>query len=133
MFVLRAAQPCLIDVTLIDVTWSCCCWCEICNPFDKEDDMCKAINVRHELVTTDLNIGFVAALMTWLWYSYHARAELAAQRRALQMMEDWQLDDLGLTRDQAQAEAKQPVWFAPLPGKRTRQSALVRHRCSRKM
>jgi len=95
--------------------------------------MCKAINVRHDLVTTDLNIGFVAALMTWLWYSYRARAELAAQRRALQMMEDWQLDDLGLTREQAQAEAKQPVWFAPLPGKRTRQSALVRHRCSRKM
>lgn len=33
-----------------------------------------------------------------------------AQRRALAAMEPWQLDDLGLTRAEADAEACRPPW-----------------------
>ena len=39
--------------------------------------------------------------------------DLYRQRRALAKMDDAQLVDLGLTRDEAQAEAARPIWDAP--------------------
>lgn len=41
-----------------------------------------------------------------------ARA-LARQRRALADLDDAQLRDIGLTRDQAHREAERPAWDAP--------------------
>lgn len=38
---------------------------------------------------------------------------LGQQRHDLAKLTDAQLDDLGLTRAQAQAEAKRPVWDVP--------------------
>ena len=43
--------------------------------------------------------------------STQAMARRARQRRALAELEDWQLDDLGLTRRAAQAEADKPYWM----------------------
>ena len=56
---------------------------------------------------TDL-VGFV-------WFHWTTRSELARQRRALKHMPDWQLEDLGLCRAAARAEAMRPVWLARLP------------------
>ena len=39
--------------------------------------------------------------------------DLYRQRRALAKMDAAQLDDLGLTRSEAQAEAARPFWDAP--------------------
>lgn len=39
--------------------------------------------------------------------------DLYRQRRALAKMDNAQLVDLGLTRAEAQAEAKRPIWDAP--------------------
>ncbi|CUH87206.1 hypothetical protein PH5382_01131 [Phaeobacter sp. CECT 5382] len=41
------------------------------------------------------------------------RAALLRQRRALKKMDDRALDDIGLSRAQAEAEAKRPLWDAP--------------------
>jgi uncharacterized protein YjiS (DUF1127 family) len=54
-------------------------------------------------------------LFGWVWYHWTARHELARQRRALKHMPDWQLQDLGLCRESARAEAMRPVWLARLP------------------
>lgn len=40
-------------------------------------------------------------------------ADVWHQRRALRRMDDAQLMDLGLTRAEANAEAKRPFWDAP--------------------
>lgn len=39
--------------------------------------------------------------------------DLSRQRAALRDLDDRALDDLGLTRSQAEAEARRPVWDAP--------------------
>jgi len=39
--------------------------------------------------------------------------ELFRQRRSLARLDDAALDDLGLTRDEAQHEASRPVWDVP--------------------
>ncbi len=39
-----------------------------------------------------------------LWY------QRARQRRALARLEDWQLDDIDISREQAQREAAKPFW-----------------------
>ncbi|QGX98838.1 DUF1127 domain-containing protein [Roseovarius faecimaris] len=39
--------------------------------------------------------------------------DLARQRRALARMDDARLADLGLSREDAMAEAKRPVWDVP--------------------
>lgn len=41
------------------------------------------------------------------------RAALLRQRRALKALDDRALDDIGLSRDEAQEEAKRPLWDAP--------------------
>lgn len=38
---------------------------------------------------------------------------LFRQRRALAQLDDTRLDDLGLTRSDAEAEARRPVWDVP--------------------
>ncbi len=38
---------------------------------------------------------------------------LARQRRALAQLDDRALEDIGVTRSQAEVEAKRPVWDAP--------------------
>ncbi len=38
---------------------------------------------------------------------------LARQRRALARLDDHMLEDIGITRDDALAEAARPVWDAP--------------------
>lgn len=38
---------------------------------------------------------------------------LARQRRALARLDDRALHDIGITRSEAQSEAKRPVWDAP--------------------
>lgn len=40
--------------------------------------------------------------------------DLSRQRAALRALDDRALDDLGLTRSQAEAEARRPVWDAPV-------------------
>ena len=40
-------------------------------------------------------------------------AEIYRQRRALAALDQHALDDIGVTRTQAQAEARRPVWDAP--------------------
>lgn len=42
-----------------------------------------------------------------------AMLSLARQRAALAAMDDAQLRDLGLTRDEALAEARRPIWDLP--------------------
>jgi len=54
-------------------------------------------------------------LVGWIWFHWTTRSELARQRRALKHMPDWQLEDLGLCRAAARAEAMRPVWLARLP------------------
>lgn len=39
--------------------------------------------------------------------------DLARERRALARMDDARLSDLGLSREDAQAEAKRPLWDVP--------------------
>jgi uncharacterized protein YjiS (DUF1127 family) len=41
------------------------------------------------------------------------RASLLRQRRALKALDARALDDVGLSRHEAQKEAKRPVWDAP--------------------
>ncbi len=41
------------------------------------------------------------------------RVGLWRQRRALARLDDAALDDIGVTRRQAEAEARRPVWDAP--------------------
>ncbi|MBE1283055.1 MAG: DUF1127 domain-containing protein [Rhodobacteraceae bacterium] len=38
---------------------------------------------------------------------------VSRQRRALRLLDDSALDDVGLTREEAQAEARRPFWDAP--------------------
>jgi hypothetical protein len=57
----------------------------------------------------------VVGLVRWLGDEYQARAALAEQRRALGHMPAWQLDELGLSRDEVMAEAARPVWLAVSP------------------
>lgn len=42
--------------------------------------------------------------------SFFRLMSLYRQRRALTLMSDEQLKDLGLTRDQAMAESRRPLW-----------------------
>ena len=46
------------------------------------------------------------ACASWLWTC----AERSAQRRALAELDDDRLRDIGLTREEAQAEAAKPFW-----------------------
>lgn len=43
----------------------------------------------------------------------HHLAGIRRQRRALQRLDSRLLDDVGLSRDQAEAEARRPAWDAP--------------------
>jgi uncharacterized protein YjiS (DUF1127 family) len=42
--------------------------------------------------------------------------ELRRQRRALAALDDLRLRDIGLTREEAKAEARRPIWDAPRTG-----------------
>lgn len=44
------------------------------------------------------------AALIWRWTCRHR------QRRDLSDLSDWQLRDLGLTRDEAEEEARKPFW-----------------------
>ena len=48
-----------------------------------------------------------------LWTAVSNRAALLRSRRQLAQLDDHLLRDIGLTRDQAQAEAALPLWDAP--------------------
>lgn len=48
-----------------------------------------------------------------LWIGVMARHSIWRQRQALKRMDDATLRDIGLTRRQALAEAKRPIWDAP--------------------
>jgi len=48
-----------------------------------------------------------------LWRELTNRFALARQRRSLRDLDDHLLDDIGITRAQAQSEAKKPIWQAP--------------------
>jgi len=54
----------------------------------------------------------IVGLVRWLTNEFQARVELAEHRRALRHMPVWQLDDLGLSREEAMAEGEKPVWAA---------------------
>ena len=47
-------------------------------------------------------LGLPAMLTTWL--------QRARQRRQLGQLEDWQLRDIGITREAAANEARKPFW-----------------------
>lgn len=47
------------------------------------------------------------------WAGLFDRILLARQRRRLASLDDHILRDIGLTREQAQAEAAEPVWDVP--------------------
>lgn len=49
------------------------------------------------------------SILDWL----RRRTAIARQRRALAGLTDAQLHDIGVTRAQAQAEARRPAWDAP--------------------
>ncbi len=56
-------------------------------------------------------VGWLGAMLDksrrqQLWFEL----EKARQRGLLNELEDWQLRDLGLTRDQAKREARKPFW-----------------------
>ncbi len=46
--------------------------------------------------------------------SFFSLMSLARQRRALASLTQAQLDDLGLTRDQAMGESRRPFWDIPI-------------------
>ena len=46
-------------------------------------------------------------------WSLLGRIALWRSRRALLSLDDHMLDDIGLTADEARAEARRPVWDAP--------------------
>lgn len=46
-----------------------------------------------------------------------AALALGQQRHDLSQLSDAQLDDIGITRAQAQREAKRPIWDAPYCGR----------------
>lgn len=48
-----------------------------------------------------------------LWGMISKIIRLSHQRRALSTLSDAQLSDIGLSRDEAQAEARRPFWDAP--------------------
>ncbi|WP_245514982.1 DUF1127 domain-containing protein [Jiella endophytica] len=52
------------------------------------------------------SLQVVASLtaLIWRWTCRHR------QRRDLSDLSDWQLRDLGLTRDEAEEEARKPFW-----------------------
>lgn len=50
--------------------------------------------------------SFGCSLITWL----RATAERRRQRRALAMLDDHLLRDIGVTRERALAEARRPPW-----------------------
>lgn len=64
------------------------------------------ITQRQRNVTdqTSLAVLHIAKALISLW------AERARQRRALRHLDDRLLDDIGLTREQAQKEASKPFW-----------------------
>lgn len=45
--------------------------------------------------------------------SLHDRVALYRQRAALRRLDDRLLDDIGLSRTEAEAEARRPIWDAP--------------------
>lgn len=52
--------------------------------------------------------GIVGCLLAWMWHC----AERSAQRRNLAQMTDWQLQDIGISRQDADAEASRWLWRA---------------------
>ncbi len=54
------------------------------------------------------------ALHGSLGLSLFSMIGLARQRRALRALDDHQLDDIGITKAEADAEARRPFWDAPV-------------------
>ena len=50
----------------------------------------------------------VGCLLAWVWHC----AERSGQRRNLAQMTDWQLRDIGISRQDADAEASRWLWRA---------------------
>jgi uncharacterized protein YjiS (DUF1127 family) len=53
-----------------------------------------------------------AAVGIWVWYRLLVWQHRASARHALQSMDDRQLNDVGLRREQINAEASKPFWRA---------------------
>jgi uncharacterized protein YjiS (DUF1127 family) len=53
-----------------------------------------------------------AARRNWLQSIVHAFA-VARQRRALKELDDSALSDIGISRQEADVEARRPIWDAP--------------------
>jgi uncharacterized protein YjiS (DUF1127 family) len=51
-----------------------------------------------------------AVIGLWLWYRFLVLQRRADERRQLANMTDAQLEDMGITRQQADAEALKPLW-----------------------
>ncbi|MBT6095781.1 MAG: DUF1127 domain-containing protein [Rhodospirillaceae bacterium] len=53
-----------------------------------------------------------AAVGTWVWYCLLVWQHRANARHALRSITDTQLQDMGISRAQAQREASKPIWRA---------------------
>ena len=84
----------------------------------------KALAVKHlpmQLVGPHQNshlgqfLQAVAGVIDACEHRYRVRADLARQRWALKDMADWQLNDIGINREEADAEAAAPSWSGDVP------------------
>jgi uncharacterized protein YjiS (DUF1127 family) len=67
------------------------------------------MSTRRLALSTFQALGFLRALPARLL----ALAALSRSRKGLMRLDDHQLRDIGLSREDAQAEARRPVWDAP--------------------
>ncbi|MGH6728306.1 MAG: DUF1127 domain-containing protein [Pseudolabrys sp.] len=78
---------------------------------------CNPTNLPHDLAV-DNGSAWPARVLTWLGAIFEKtrrqqlwfELEKARQRGLLKDLDDWQLKDLGLTREQAMREARKPFW-----------------------
>ena len=56
------------------------------------------------------SFGLVANVAAALWTWWRQRRALACERRTLAQLTDWELRDIGLSRDEADAEAEKWFW-----------------------
>ncbi|TFF22117.1 DUF1127 domain-containing protein [Jiella endophytica] len=61
-------------------------------------------DARRSNVRQSLQVVASLTALIWRWTCRHR------QRRDLSDLSDWQLRDLGLTRDEAEEEARKPFW-----------------------
>jgi uncharacterized protein YjiS (DUF1127 family) len=69
--------------------------------------------IVHRRARNTLVLALASALWTagkWLWTMHRGWAERTRQRRALALLSDHNLRDIGLTRAETLREARRPFW-----------------------